>query len=192
MDVQPASKKNWLRAGLSALIIYHLMAIMLAPNAENHLGMKLGPLLNPYIFGLEFTNGWSFFAPNPEPPIFIEYELLGAKGERLHYGRWPEETKDSFFLRERQNRRVSSTDFMISAEIRTEKIMVPYLCSRELAARSLRLWRVMHTLPSMAEVESGKRKLGDDVGVEKRFVSHSFCEQKLSASAEKGAKDGET
>jgi hypothetical protein len=31
----------------------------------------------------------------------------------------------------------------------------------------------------MEDVASGKRKIGDDVNLERRVVSHTFCERKI-------------
>jgi hypothetical protein len=55
-------------------------------------------------------------------------------------------------------------------------MMVAYFCSRAPKPRSLRLWRVAEPVPTAAEVVEGKRKLGDGVGAERKFVSHTFCE----------------
>ena len=168
-------RARWIRRGLSLFIVFHLVAVFLAPNGDNQVGLKFGKMVNPYLNFFEMTNCWNFFSPNPEPPIYIEFEVMDASGQILERSTWPDR-KDPFFIRERQNRRVSATDFMIAAELRTEKMMVPYLCGRAPLAHGVRLWRVMYTFPTAQQVVQGERVLGDDVGVERRFVSYSSCE----------------
>jgi hypothetical protein len=165
------------RGVLSVFLVFHLTCVLLAPNSDNYAGMALTPLIQPYLTFFEMTNTWNFFSPNPEPPIYVEYELLDDQGSAYQSGRWPEE-KDPYFLRERQTRRITAADFMVNSEISAEKMMVHYLCSQRPGPRALRLWRVMETLPRPQEITSGKRKLGDGVGKERKFVSHTFCESK--------------
>jgi hypothetical protein len=163
-----------LRCGLSLAIVFHLFCVLLAPNGESSLGISMSALIQPYLYFFELTNSWNFFSPNPEPPIYVEYELLDKSGETLQRGSWPEKN-DPYFLRERQNRRITATDFMVGTEIRAEKMMVPYLCGLEPKPAALRLWRAMYSFPTPAEIVSGKRKIGDDVGKDRKFVSHTFC-----------------
>jgi hypothetical protein len=177
--------RPWIYRGLSVLIAYHLAAILLFPNSDNSAGVALGRFVRPYLFFFEMTNGWNFFAPNPEPPIYIQYELFGEGGKQLEQGTWPDK-KNPFWIRDRQNRRVSATDFMMSAELRTERMMVPLLCGRSSKTTSVSLWRVMYNTPTPQEIVSGKRKLGDEVGLERKFVSHSFCPALPPALAETG------
>lgn len=142
------------------------------------MGERLTRFARPYIMGLELTNNWNFFSPNPAPPIFIDYELLDDKANVLSDGRWPE-PKDPFFWRDRQTRRITATDFMIAGEVRAEKMMVAYFCNgnhKGLKPHSVSLWRVAETVPAADEVAAGKRSLGDGKGTERKFVSRTFCE----------------
>jgi hypothetical protein len=170
-----AVRMKRVKAGLSVFILFHLFCILLAPNSDNYTGFRFGKLIQPYVFFLELTNNWNFFAPNPEPPIYVEYELVDPDGQGYKQGMWPEE-KDPFFLRDRQTRRISSADFMVNTEMHAEKMMVPYLCNLTPRPHSIRLWRVMRTVPSPQDVESGKRQIGDRVGEDRKFVSHTFCD----------------
>lgn len=167
-----------LRLALSAWIVYHLTAVVLVPNSRNHIGQLVTPIMGPYVDFFEFTNAWSFFAPEPgPPPVYIEYELVDARGESIRRGKWPD-MPNPFFLRERQNRRIAAAEFMMSSEVRAEKMMHGYLCRNFAEASSVRIWRVVHTIPTWQEVAEGKRRIGDEVRLERQLVTHSFCEGK--------------
>lgn len=174
------SKRRVLRALLSVAIVWHLAAILIAPNKDTYLALKAAPLIEPYVNFLELASSWNFFAPDPgPPPIYVEWEVLDSKLGTLERGRWPE-TADPYFLRERQNRRIASARFMAFSDTRTEQILLPYLCRTRAGtgAHSIRLWRTVYTIPGIKEVVDGKRTIGDDVGVDRHWVSHSFCQGK--------------
>lgn len=165
-----------LKAVLSLFLIYHLLAVSIVPNGQTYLGGVLAPGVEPYIKFLEFGNSWSFFAPEPgPPPVFVEYELLDHQGNSFERGRWPE-MPDPFWIRERQNRRIAAAEFMMANEVRAEKMMLYYLCAHKPGTHSMRVWRVMYSIPDFQEVLEGKRVIGDEVRMERKLVSHSFCE----------------
>lgn len=168
-----------LRVVLSLFLVFHLFAIILAPNRESHLTTWSAPVIEPYLDVLSLSATWNFFAPDPgPPPIFLEWELLDQKGGPVELGRVPAQ-QSPYFLRERQNRRLVSTRFMIFSNDRIEGIMVPYLCRDSKSVHSVRLWRVMHSIPSLSEVAEGKRKIGDEKNTDRRLVSHSYCEGRV-------------
>ncbi|MFL5812729.1 MAG: hypothetical protein ACJ763_04070 [Bdellovibrionia bacterium] len=170
---------KWIKAALSVFVVFQLTVVLLAPNGDHYVGATLEPFVEPYANFFELTNKWSFFAPEPgPPPVFVEYEILGANGESIHKARFPEE-KSPYFLRDRQNRRIASVEFMMPGEDRVEKVMVPYLCGKNPEAQAIKLWRVAYTVPSMEDVASGKRQFGDEVNLERRVVSHTYCERKI-------------
>lgn len=165
-----------LKAGLSLLLVFQLLVMVLGPNGRNYLGEKVAPIMNPYLAFFELTQQWSFFAPEPgPPPVFIEYALLNARGAELGKGRFPD-MEHPPYLRERLNRRIAATEYMMQDERRAERIMLPYLCRKYPEAKAVQLWRLAFTIPSMAEVAAGKRRIGDEVDLERREISTSFCE----------------
>lgn len=173
--ITSALSAGWLKFGLSLLILYHLCAVVFVPNGEFLLGKWSESVLLPYIEFFEFSNRWSFFAPNPGQPMFIDWEIAGKDGATLESGRWPD-SHEAFFFRERYNRRVETVEFMMSDDTRIEKLMLPMLCRRSAGANSVRLWRVLYDLPSREEVAKGTRKIGDETNITKKLVSRSFCE----------------
>jgi hypothetical protein len=165
----------WVRGALSALIAFHLFIVILMPNSNTWLGLKALAWLQPYVHALELTPQWNFFAPDPgPPPIFVEWELEDEKGEAIGKGSLPERW-DPYLLRERQNRRIALTRFLVLSDSRTERVMLSYLCRRHPEASAVTLWRTVYSTPSLTAVASGERKIGDEVGMQRRWVSHSFC-----------------
>lgn len=168
------------QAGLSLAVVFHLLVILLMPNAHTWLAQRALGWLEPYVHALELTPQWNFFAPDPgPPPLFVEWELEDERGERIGTGHFPERW-DPFFLRERQNRRVAMTRFMVQSDARTEQIMLSYLCRRHPEASGVTLWRTVYSTPSLESVAKGERRIGDEEGVQRQWVSHSFCERGTS------------
>ncbi len=168
---------NWLKRGLSVWLVLHLFCLVMGPLGDGPLGeTRLGKTVAAYLSVFELSDCWNFFSPNPAPPIRIDYELLNAQGEVDAQGAWPEKVSP-FWNRDRQTRRVAVTDFAFSSEVRAEKIMARYFCARSPQPHSVRLWRVVEFPPSLSEVASGKRRIGDDGNVDRRSLSHTFCDQ---------------
>lgn len=166
------------RALLSLALVFHLFAVLLAPNKETYLGFRAAKIVEPYLNFLELGSSWNFFAPEPgPPPVFVEWELVGKRGEQLGRGQFPE-LPDPFTLRERQNRRIAFTRFMVFDDSRTQGVMVPWLCRNHPEAASVRVWRVIHTIPSLNDVAAGRRRIGDDVGLERRSAAHGLCPER--------------
>jgi hypothetical protein len=168
------------KAILSIFIILHLTAVGLIPNMQTHLGGRLSFFIEPYANLFLLKTKWGFFAPEPgPPPIFLEWELLDSAGLSLEMGQWPE-TPSPFFSRERQNRRITAAQSMLDSDGRAERMLVPYLCGKKSLKQpvhSVRLWSLHYSLPPIAEVEAGRRKIGDDVGMVRLWLSHSFCSE---------------
>jgi hypothetical protein len=167
------------RVLLTLFIVFHLFAVVLAPNINTYLGTRALSIVYPYISFFEIASQWGFFAPDPgPPPVFIEWEIIGDEGESIGTGLWPEK-KETFFLRERQNRRIGVTRFLIQSDERVTKTFGPYLCRKNSKARSVRLWRVWHTIANIHDIAKGKRKIGDEVDVERKFAGTAVCEARL-------------
>ena len=90
---------------------------------------------------------------------------------------WPE-AKDPYFLRERQNRRIAITRFIMQTNDRVEKVFGSYYCRTNPKARSVRLWRTIRHMANLHDVASGARTIDDGKGAEKKYVSQYLCEVK--------------
>ena len=160
---------------LSLFVVFQLFAVVLAPNKETYLGAHVAPVIEPYLNFLELASTWNFFAPDPgPPPVYVDWELLDEKGQIIGKGIMPERV-DPFVLRERQNRRIALTRFLIYSDQRVEQIFAPYLCRIHPEASSVRIWRATYNTPRLSEVADGTRQIGDEADVERRSVAHHFC-----------------
>ena len=123
--------------------------------------------------GLKHT--WGFFAPEPvSPPMYIDY--IGERtGEMQLEGRFPHE-KNPYFFRDRYNRRLSMSRYIMSSDEHIKNMFVRYLCLQNPNLSSTRLWRVVGTQPSLEDVTQGKRKITDPVDFKIDPLGTYYCE----------------
>lgn len=168
------------KVALTGWVTLHLLSILIGPIRQSYVGERVGAWIDWYARPLGFAAGWSFYAPEPgPPPVFIEWEVLGSDNDLVSSGKWPE-APDPFWLRERQNRRIYMTAFMMASEVRAERMMLPYLCRTHPQASAVRLWRAMHSIPPIWEVASGETRPGETQVAQRKWISHSFCPEKES------------
>lgn len=77
---------------LSALIVFHLMAITLAPASVAPASptiQKVWEFFSPYLLATNLNHGYHFFAPEPGPSTLLEYVVIDEKGNR-RWGRIPD------------------------------------------------------------------------------------------------------
>ena len=84
------------RAICSALILFHLIAIVAAPfsgpGPSSELGVFAGRLFEPYLRVIYMYHGYRFFAPEPGPSHLIEYVIQTKSGETVT-GRFPDRSE---------------------------------------------------------------------------------------------------
>lgn len=169
------NRQTALRIALSVFVVFHVFSLVIAPNSQTYLAGRLSFLIYPYVSFLEVASQWGFFAPDPgPPPVFIEYDAIGESGASIATGFWPDK-KDPFWLRERQNRRIAVARFLMASNERIEKMMGQYFCRVSPKARSVRMWKIVQTIPSLHDVAQGKRRIDDATEVSRKFVSQHLC-----------------
>lgn len=67
---------------MSALLIWHMLAIVIAPAPASQLTDGARTFLRPYLTLLGVDHGWSFFAPNVENGVIFRYEIEAPGGAR--------------------------------------------------------------------------------------------------------------
>jgi hypothetical protein len=67
---------------MSALLIWHSFAMVIAPAPRSELTDKAHAILEPYLTLLGLDHGWSFFAPNVENGVIFRYEVEAPGGAR--------------------------------------------------------------------------------------------------------------
>ncbi len=134
--------------------------------------------IESYARALGMTVAWSFFAPDPgTPKVELLWETLDSDGKVIAEGVWPE-NPEKFFFQDQNNKRSQLARFMSQADTQGEGILLPYLCRTQVGAHSVNLSRAMEPVPSMADVQAGRRRAGDGAVRHKAMISHSFCPEK--------------
>lgn len=80
----------WLRAIVSAAVVWHLIGVMVAPlsvpprfeGRDSVLGSQLKTVYTPYITALYLNHAYKFFAPNPGDSHLVRYDLYFADGTK--------------------------------------------------------------------------------------------------------------
>ncbi len=86
------------RIGLSALLLFHLLAVFLPPfqfacrvgnGSSSPVADGLVSWFRPYIAAMYLDHGYFFFAPNPGPTHLVDYKVEFADGRPPVTGRFP-------------------------------------------------------------------------------------------------------
>lgn len=169
--------KPWIRLLLSCFIVFHLVGVLLAPNPLSYLTQSLAFVYRPYTNFLGLAHTWGFFAPEPiYPPMYIDYAIEKNGGTPVE-GRFPDE-KNPYFFRDRHNRRMSMSRFILSSDEFIKNMFVRYLCLGESDVRVVKLWRVLTTQPSLQMVQKGEKKMTDPVDVKIEVLGDYYCPEK--------------
>jgi hypothetical protein len=167
-------KRPWIRLTVSTFLIFHLGGVLLAPNPTSYLSQALSPVYRPYTNFLGLAHTWGFFAPEPvSPPMYIDY-VIQKRGAPAMSGRFPPE-QNPYFFRDRHNRRMSLSKFILSSDDNIKNMFVRYLCLRESDVLSINLWRVVATQPSLAMVQAGEKKMTDPVDFKIEVLGTYYC-----------------
>jgi hypothetical protein len=166
--------RPWIRLTISAFLIFHLIGVLLAPNPASFLSQSLAFVYRPYTNFLGLAHTWGFFAPEPvSPPMYIDY-VINRNYDVPVNGRFPAEVSPYFF-RDRQNRRMSLSKFILNSDDNLRNMFVRHLCIKEKDVSSINLWRVVATQPSLQMVRSGERKMTDPVDFRIEVLGTYFC-----------------
>ncbi len=170
-------KRPWVKIAISAFLLFHLTGIILAPNPTSYLTQSLATVYRPYTHFLGLGHTWGFFAPEPvSPPLYIDY-IIERKDAAPISGRFPEEG-DPYFFRDRQNRRMSLSKFILMVDDNIKNMFINYLCQQHENILSIKLWRVLTTQPSLAMVQSGEKKMTDPVETKIEVLGTYYCQEK--------------
>ncbi|HEY6563898.1 MAG TPA: hypothetical protein VIY86_05345, partial [Pirellulaceae bacterium] len=87
MALQPPSSVAWSLARrrlVSAALIFHLFALVIAPASNpppaSQLSQALSRSIFPYLKFMSLDNGYRFFAPDPGPSHLVRYEVVAEDG----------------------------------------------------------------------------------------------------------------
>jgi hypothetical protein len=166
--------KPWIRRLASFFLIFHLIGVVTSPNPASYLTQSISVIYRPYMNFLGLAHTWGFFAPEPiSPPLYIDYVL--EKNDGLpESGRFPDEV-NPYFFRDRHNRRMSLSKFILSTDANIQNMFVRYLCIHNPGTISAKLWKVLNTQPSLAMVQSGEKKMTDPVDTKIEVIGTYYC-----------------
>lgn len=121
----------WIRALLSIFIIYHLVAVALAPNSTSFLGRVLGPYYLGYANMVGAHTPWNFFSPDPADNFRIEYkvrfsEISGTPTLTQTLPEW----YDKGTLSPNERRDLYLTRFLMMDPTRLASLFGPWMCRK--------------------------------------------------------------
>ena len=169
---QKLPKLTWL---LTLFLFFHLSVLLITPNKENYFGYRFFHFLEPYVNFFEFSSEWTFFSPDPAPPLYIDWTVLDRDGKELGKGSFPER-QSPFLLGDRQIRRLSATRFMIVGDGAVQRTLVPWLCNQHPGAYSVRLTRVFENPPRIVDIIDGKKEPNDTSAYDRTDLGMEFCD----------------
>jgi hypothetical protein len=148
-----------LRWAVNLWLVYHLVAIMIAPAAvapSSELIQSAWRLFRPYLELLYLNHGYHFFAPEPGESTLLAYDAEQADGTTIH-GRIPNR---GIVPRLLYHRHFMLTEHMRDApeELADDwsSSYAEHLCHKYGVAR-VTLTGQIHNLPTMEEVRAGAR-----------------------------------
>ena len=166
------------KAFIALIVSYQLLVMVLTPNSENIFGTRLSPFVYNYASFMDFMSTWGFFAPDPgPPPTFLEWELMDKTGKMISHGNFPD-FPNPFFLSDRQMRRESAVRYMLFNPNQAGRMWFSYLCKNNPEANSVRLSLGLYPVPTMEDVITGKKHIGDRTDVSRTNIGLDFCEGK--------------
>jgi hypothetical protein len=165
-DAVPKMPSAAVRRVVSAVVLFHVVAVFLGPFATppqtSQLAMNWGRAIQPYLDVLNLANGYRFFAPEPGPSHLVRYELTMPDGT----------TRDGIFPNRQEHwpRLLYHRYFMLSEFLNTlsnpampkehaEAYARGYAeeLAAENGAKSVKLFLRRHYVPRMEEVRAGMR-----------------------------------
>ncbi len=159
------ARSPWLRRAISVGLIFHLIALVIAPLAvapTSPLWQRAWLTFRPYLEGMNLNHGYHFFAPEPGPSHLVRYELRYEDG-RVEQGLFPNAQQQQPRLR--YHRHFMLSEFLNSLAIddsRREafdaitRSYADHLC-HEHHADEVTLSLRRHYVPGPQHVLSGKR-----------------------------------
>jgi hypothetical protein len=166
--------RPWIRILISCFLIFHVIGVLITPNQGSYLFQSLSEIYRPYMNFFGLAHSWGFFAPEPiSPPMYIDY-VIERKDHPPLSGRFPEE-QSPFLFRDRQNRRMSLSKFLLSTDDNIRNMFVRYLCVDAKDILSIQLWRVVTTQPSLKMVQTGQKKMTDPVDTKIEVLGTYYC-----------------
>jgi hypothetical protein len=82
VSIPPRARQRLAYMAMSALIVWHGLAMVVAASPDSAIARAARPLFGPYLTLLRLDNKWGFFAPNVDDGIQFRYVVEDASGQR--------------------------------------------------------------------------------------------------------------
>lgn len=165
---------KWGKRAVSVFLLFHLLGVLITPNPGSYLSQSLAKIYRPYMNFLGIASTWGFFAPEPiSPPMYIDY-VIEKKDGMSENGRFPDE-QNPYFFRDRHNRRMSLSKFLLSSDDNIRNMFVRHLCLTHPDMTLAKIWRVLATQPSLEMVRRGEKKMTDPVEFKIEVFGTFYC-----------------
>lgn len=153
------SQDRALKVGVSLLIIYHLLCIVILPNYNSLLGRSVGDYLTAYANTLNFNTTWMFFSPNPGGQRFIEFQISKGKDpDEISY--WPPKSRAGI-LWDNYNRRMYHSMLTTLSDSRVRGYFVPFLCRTHPYAKHVTIQTLTDSTPAIENAQLDERKFSE-------------------------------
>ncbi len=173
--------RPWLRRVVSIMLVFHLLALVVAPLAVtpcSQLSQKLWSGFRPYLEVLYLNHGYHFFAPDPGPSHLVRYELRFEDG-RVEEGVFPNNAQHRPRLR--YHRHFMLSEFLNNLAIDESHPELFHAVTQSYSehlrqqhhAAEVRLYLRRHYLPSPQHVSSGKRLDAVELFAERPLGTHA-------------------
>ena len=164
----------WKRRAINLFLLFHIFGVLFTPNAMSYLSQALAPIYRPYMHGLGLGHTWGFFAPEPvAPPMYIDYIIATKDGEEIK-GRYPNE-ESPYFFRDRQNRRMSMSRYIVSNDDNIRNMFVRWQCLQHQTMTDIKLWKVTLINAPFDLVQKGEKKMTDPVDQKIEVLGTYYC-----------------
>lgn len=135
-------------------IVFHLLAIMIVPNASSLLTAEFRAWVTPYANLIGFHSFWQFFSPDPGAAVFFRVRPF-ERDQPLPTFDYPPK-QDPYTIRSQYNRRVSSVRFFSRPPAEgVARYLGPYFCRQNPTATSLDIALIVVRPPTLDEVKHG-------------------------------------
>ena len=153
-------KMKVLKIVLSILLTTHVLIVAMIPNQHSIVNVSLSQYLLPYVNTLGINSMWQFFAPNPGPAIYFEFEVpekvAGTDEVAPTYTEFYPALKNPYFFRARYNRYISAVRLISRYPKLIKHALAPNICNSYPQLQELSLGFVAMNFPSLEDVRAGE------------------------------------
>lgn len=167
-----------LKVLLSIWILFHLTVLVVFPNTFSFIKFRYLSVFKPYVQLMGLNYAWSFYAPEPETAMYLEYDVQRESEEFVNLPtethRWPPERDGYFDIY--FNRRHTNMGFVTQRTKWLESLFIPWACRTNPGATRIVVRKIGVRVPTLDEVQEGAPIFDPDMTYEERIGS-GYCKE---------------